>query len=112
VIAYSSKVINKLREEFDEELRKIIIDYRPSGNEDSIAYIDTCAQDNVWRIDSGMKYLKEIDRQYGKAVVGVTGDKKALSYKGKHDVIDRVHLGEVTSNRISLTKILDRGGEI
>ena len=81
-IAYSSNVITKLRKEFDEELRRIISDYKPSDNEDSIAYIDTCAQDNVWRIDSGMKYLKEIDRQYGKAVVGVTGDKKALSYRG------------------------------
>ena len=59
-----------------------------------------------------MKYLKNVDRQYGKAVIGVTGDKKPLSFKGKHDVIHKVHLGDVTSNLISLPKILDRGGAI
>jgi len=89
-----------------------LINYKPSVNEDSIAYIDTCAQDNVWRIDSGMKYLRDVDRQYGKAVIGVTGDKKPLSFKGNHDIIDKVHLGDVTSNLISLPKILDRGGAI
>ena len=95
-----------------DELKKIVVNYKPSDNENSIAYIDTCAQDNVWRIDSGMKYLRNVDRQYGKAVIGVTGDKKPLNFKGKHDVIDKVHLGDVTSNLISLPKILDRGGAI
>jgi len=112
IIANSSTITNKLRDEFDEDSKKLVINYKPSVNESSIAYIEICAQDNVWRIDSGMKYLRDVDRQYGKAVIGVTGDKKTLSFKGKHDVIDKVHLGDVNPNLISLPKILDRRGAI
>ena len=45
-----------------------------------ISYIDTCAGDHVWRLDSGRKYLSEISEQRGKSVVGVTGHHKPLSY--------------------------------
>jgi len=42
----------------------------------STAYIDSCAGDHVWRMDSGIKYLKDIKLQNGRYVRGITGDKK------------------------------------
>ena len=44
--------------------------------------------------------------------MGITGHKSALTHRGDHDVLKVINLGEVTTNLISLIKILDEGGSI
>jgi len=77
-----------------------------------IAYIDTCAGDHVWRLDSGNKYLREVREQKGKSVVGVTGHAKPLTHVGKDRMLEKVNMGDVTNNLTSVPKILDRGGSM
>ena len=78
---------------------------------EDVAYIDSCAGDHVWRLDS-CKYLKRVVKNRGKSVVGITGDRKPLTHVGEHNVLKRIYLGDVTTNLISLPKILEEGGTI
>ena len=73
---------------------------------DRIAYIDSCAGDHVWKLDS-YKYLSKVRRQNNKSVVGITGDRKPLTYIGEHSVLNKINLGDVTTNLISLPKLLN-----
>ena len=77
----------------------------------STAYIDSCAGDHVWRMDSGIKYLKDIKQQNGRYVRGITVDKKRLTHNGMNEVLGRVNMGEVTTNLISLPQMLNKGGK-
>ena len=76
------------------------------------AVIDTGAGGHVWRLDTGINYLRNVREQRGKYVVGITGHKSPLTHKGDHDILKVINLGEVTTNLISLIKILDDGGSI
>ena len=104
-------MISKLKRSFDGVLRELLVKVEYFDNSKDIAYIDSCAGDHVWRLDSS-KYLKNVNRQYGRSVVGITGDKKPLEYVGSHNILSKVNLGNVTTNLISLPKILDNDGSI
>jgi hypothetical protein len=78
---------------------------------ENIAYIDSCAGDHVWKLDS-KKYLKRVVKQNGKSVIGITGDRRPLTHVGEHDILKKIHLGEVATNPISLPKILEGGGSV
>ena len=100
-----------MKKDFDGVLEELLIKIEPFDNSKRIAYIDSCAGDHVWRLDSS-KYLRNVNKQYGRSVIGITGDKKPLDYIGTHRVLDKVNLGDVTTNLISLPKILDNDGTI
>ena len=85
-----------------------------SRNREHIAYLDTCAGDHVWRLDSGRQYLSNLIEQRGKSVVGITGHKKELTHSGEDKLVlgDRINLGNVVNNLTSIPKILDKGGSM
>jgi len=74
-----------------------------------IAYIDSCAGEHIWRTDSGHKFLKNVMKQDGKCVRGITGDRVRLNESGTHDILGKVYMGDVVCNLISLPNLLDKG---
>jgi len=73
----------------------------------STAYIDSGAEEHIWKSESGWLYLKNIRSQSNKCVRGITGDKVKLTHVGEHDILGRVHMGNVVCNLISLPRMLD-----
>ena len=72
------------------------------------AYIDSCAGEHIWRTDSGHRFLKNVTKQDGKCVRGITGDRVKLDESGMHDILGKVYMGDVVCNLISLPNLLDK----
>ena len=109
---YYDKLRREVEEEYDKRKIKCYMGRVKDVDEDElidVAYIDSCAGEHIWRMDSGRKFLKNVCKQEGKCVRGITGDRVRLSESGTHDILGKVYMGEVVCNHISLPNLLDRG---
>jgi len=117
-IEYYEKLRRESKEDYDKRKRgrdKIVECYMGNmgdvieSDKVDVAYIDSCAGEHIWRTDTGHKYLREVSKQEGKCVRGITGDRVKLGESGMHDILGKVYMGDVVCNLISLPNLLDKG---
>ena len=91
---YYDKLNREVEEEYDKRKIECYMGRVKDVDEDElidVAYIDSCAGEHIWRMDSGRKFLKDVGKQEGKCVRGITGDRVKLSESGIHDILGKVY---------------------